>query len=153
MKLTQAWLFSEFSLGQTKNQPIHCWFLRILKKPLFCVQKNDQLLLSSHSCVRSYVKYTQAPDHSSKKVPFGLSIFHVEARYMSELLTDQFHPKELANNRSGKGVSMYRKIWIDWERRWDGGGIEGGRWRRRQRGRRRPCILLLDRSIPKSTRN
>jgi hypothetical protein len=48
---------------------------------------------------------------------------------------------------------MYREILMDWERRRDGGRMEGGRWRRRQRGRRRPCILLLDRSNSKAQRN
>jgi hypothetical protein len=44
---------------------------------------------------------------------------------------------------------MYREIWMDGERRRDGGSMEGGRWRRRrQRGRRRPCILLLDHIDP-----
>lgn len=50
------------------------------------------------------VKYTQNHriNHASQKVPFGLSLYHVKARHMSELLVHQFLSTELAAIFPGK---------------------------------------------------
>ena len=67
----------------------------------------------------SYVKYRQPPNHMHQRkshLDYIYPSFMLEARYVSELLTDQSLPKELIIV-PGEEVSMYRNVWMDWERR------------------------------------